>query len=239
MGGHGVVLLAFDPVLKRQVAIKIPRPEATVSSALRRRFVREARAAARLTHPNLVSVYEVGEVGRLGYIASAYCAGPSLATWLHERGQPLGSRDAARLLEQLADAVHYAHSQGVVHRDIKPSNVLLEPLAENKDVPLDADDETLPFVPKLVDFGMAKLEGLAGSDTVSGVAIGTPGYMAPEQVEGRVADIDARTDVYGLGTVLYETLTGMRPFAGESDAELMRRILDEDPTSPSRAAQRR
>ncbi len=233
VGGHGVVLLAFDSVLKRQVALKVPRSEALVSPALRRRFLLEARAAARLTHPNLVSVYEVGEVGNVGYIASAYCSGPSLARWLQERREPMSPRQAAQLIAQLADATQYAHSQGVLHRDIKPSNVLLDseggPIVGTESVA-----DVLPFVPKLGDFGLAKLEGTTSSETVTGVAIGTPGYMAPEQVEGRTADIGPAVDVYGLGAVLYEALTGQRLFSGCSDAECMQRVLSEEPTPPSR-----
>ena len=233
VGGHGVVLLAFDPVLKRHVALKVPRSEALVSSALRRRFLLEARAAARLTHPNLVSVYEVGEAGPIGYIASAYCSGPSLANWLTSDARRYLRPRRLRLIAQLADAMQYAHSQGVLHRDIKPSNVLLEPAVSQESTRKSITAE-LQFVPKLVDFGLAKLEGTAGTDTISGVAIGTPGYMAPEQVEGRVAEIGPATDVYGLGAVLYESLAGQRPFIGRTDADCMQRILSEDPPPPSR-----
>ena len=233
VGGHGVVLLAFDPVLKRQVALKVPRSEDMMSAELRRRFLNEARAAARLTHPNLVSVYEVGEAGRVGYIASAYCPGPSLATWLKKEIGPLAPRHAARLITQLAEAMHYAHSQGVLHRDIKPSNVLLEPKTVACELAAGPEDE-FPFVPKLVDFGLAKLSGTAGTETRSGVAMGTPGYMAPEQVAGRVDEIGPATDVYGLGAVLYELLTGQRPFVGTCEADCLHRILSEEPVAPSR-----
>lgn len=232
VGGHGVVLLAFDPVLKRQVALKVPRREALLSSALRRRFLLEARAAARLTHPNLVSVYEVGEAGSVGYIASAFCSGPTLAQWLHTRREPLSPRQAAQLIAQLADAMQYSHSQGVLHRDIKPSNVLLDDCGPMVDSEAAAGD-VLPFVPKLGDFGLAKLEGTTSNETITGVALGTPGYMAPEQVEGRIAAIGPATDVYGLGAVLYEALTGERPFSGRSDAECTQRVLSEEPTAPS------
>lgn len=233
VGGHGVVLLAFDTVLKRQVALKVPRSEALVSSALRRRFLVEARAAARLTHPNLVPVYEVGEVGNVGYIASAFCSGPSLTQWLHERREPLGPRQAAQLIVQLADAMQYAHSQGVLHRDIKPSNVLLDSDG-SPTVDSESTADALPFVPKLADFGLAKFEDTTSSETMTGVAIGTPGYMAPEQVEGRTADIGPATDVYGLGAVLYEALTGQRPFFGTSNADCMQRVRSEEAPAPSR-----
>jgi tetratricopeptide (TPR) repeat protein/tRNA A-37 threonylcarbamoyl transferase component Bud32 len=233
VGGHGVVLMAFDPVLKRQVALKVPRSEALISSALRRRFLLEARAAARLTHPNLVSVYEVGEIGNVGYIASAFCSGPSLAQWLHERREPLAPRQAAQLIVQLAEATQYAHSQGILHRDIKPSNVLLD-ADGGPTFGGESSSDALPFVPKLGDFGLAKFEDTTSSETVTGVAIGTPGYMAPEQVEGRTTDIGPATDVYGLGAVLYEALTGQRPFSGTSNADCMQRVLTEEALAPSR-----
>ena len=129
--------------------------------------------------------------------------------------------------------MQYAHSQGVLHRDIKPSNILLEPEGSQESDGKSATAE-LPFVPKLVDFGLAKLAGTPGTDTISGVALGTPGYMAPEQVEGRMAEIGPATDVYGLGAVLYETLAGQRPFIGRTDADCLQRILTEDPPPPSR-----
>lgn len=161
-GGLGVVLLARDPVLGRSVALKIPRPDALFTRNLRQRFSREAQAAARLTHPNLVPVYEVGEVGPICYIASAYCEGPNLATWLRTDGQQISSRQAASIVAALADAMHYAHSQGVLHRDLKPSNILIEPSAASA-----ASDELasmpLSFTPKITDFGLAKVSDISGT----------------------------------------------------------------------------
>ena len=124
-GGHGIVYLAQDQRLGRSVALKVPRPELLGSAALRRRFLREARAAAGLDHPNLVPVYESGQAGPFCYIASAYCEGPTLATWLRGRAEPVPPAGAAQLIATLADAVQHAHERGILHRDIKPANVLL------------------------------------------------------------------------------------------------------------------
>jgi serine/threonine protein kinase len=120
------VFLGFDPLLERQVAIKVPRPEALLSPELRCRFLREAQAAAALNHPNIVAVHEVGEQGPLCYIASAYCEGQTLSAWLAQRTQPVPCELAARVVAALADAVEYTHERGILHRDIKPGNVLLE-----------------------------------------------------------------------------------------------------------------
>ena len=124
-GGFGIVYLARDPTLGREVALKVPRPEVLITLDGRRRFLREARAAAGLDHPNIVTVLEVGEAGPVCYIASAYCAGPTLSGWLKARIEPVPPRFAARLLASLSDAVQHAHDRGVLHRDIKPSNVIL------------------------------------------------------------------------------------------------------------------
>jgi len=232
-GGLGVVFLAHDPVLRRQVALKVPRPEVLLSREASARFDREAQTVARLTHPNLVPVFEIGQAGVIKFIASAYCPGPNLAVWLRDRAGPMGATSAALVVAQLADAVQYAHTQGVLHRDIKPSNVLLEPRDRQTDLTAQpSHDQALPFVPKLVDFGLAKLDGNEQGETRTGIALGTPGYMAPEQVEGRLAQIGPETDVYGLGTVLYELLTGRCPFAASSDMHSARLILSEEPQRP-------
>jgi len=226
-GGLGVVFLAHDPVLNRQVAIKIPRPEALMTPDLRLRFSREAQAAARLTHPHLVSVYEVGEVGPICYIASAFCEGPNLAVWLRGRRPAPTAQQAASIVAVLADAMQYAHQHGVLHRDLKPSNVLLEPGCQ----PVDNDSKSsgIEFTPKITDFGLAKLEDLAGDFTRTGLVLGTPAYMAPEQAHGKLDEIDARTDVYGLGAILFELLSGHPPCAGTSEADTLRRVVTDEP----------
>jgi serine/threonine protein kinase/WD40 repeat protein len=225
-GGLGIVYLAHDPKLGRKVALKIPRFEALFDDNLRERFLREAEAAARLSHPHIVTLYEVGEDGTICYLASEYCCGPTLAQWLRERKSPVPFAEAARVVALLAEAVAHAHSRGVLHRDIKPSNVILS--AGNN------DDEASPAgSPKLTDFGMAKLlEQHGGSMTRTGALVGTLAYMAPEQVEGRTRDLDVRTDVYALGAILYELLTGTTPYGGQTDVEILRQVIAGEPTLP-------
>ncbi|HEY1603609.1 MAG TPA: serine/threonine-protein kinase [Pirellulales bacterium] len=234
-GGHGLVLLAHDPILKRHVALKLPRPEALLSRSLRRRFLREAQAAARLTHPNLVSVYEVGEIGPICYIASAYCAGPTLAAWMQLQTDAIAPQLAARIIEQLAQAISYAHEQNILHRDLKPSNVLLEPqLRDECETDVVAVHKALwDYVPKVADFGLAKLseEDSDGTSTRQGRPLGTPAYMSPEQAEGRLSEVGPATDVYSLGAMLYELLSRKAVFRGATDLDTLRKVLVEEPMS--------
>ena len=230
-GGLGVVFLARDPMLGRSVALKIPRPDALFTRDLRQRFSREAKAAARLTHPNLVPVYEIGEVGPICYIASAYCEGPNLASWLRNRGPSPPPKQAAWIVAALADAMNYAHSQGVLHRDLKPSNVLLEPRPAGTTAN-EVMSSPLPFTPRITDFGLAKINDVSGDDTRIGSMLGTPAYMAPEQADGRTNEIDCRTDVYGIGAILYELLVGRPPFVGKSEADTVQRVLTDDASFP-------
>lgn len=228
-GGGGIVFLASDPWLDREVALKVPRPEALVAPKLRRRFLREAQAAAGLNHPNVVPVYEVGEDGPICYLTSEYCPGSNLADWLAAQPGPLPHRVAAGIVACLADGAAHAHERGIWHRDIKPSNVLLgvslEPVREGASL-----GPGLPsIVPKLSDFGLAKVLEAEGDDTRTGTPLGTPAYMAPEQAEGRLEAISAATDVYGLGTILYELLAGRLPFRGATDLETLHQIVHNDP----------
>jgi WD40 repeat protein/serine/threonine protein kinase len=226
-GGGGVVFLAFDPELRRVVAVKVPHLVSLLEPEMRRRFLREARAAADLDHPNLVPIYEIGEANGVCFLVSAYCRGGSLAQWLAEQTTPVPLRQAAALLVELTGAVHYIHANGVYHRDIKPGNVLLFP----RNPPAAGE---AAFVPRLTDFGLAKLRDGQDSSTRSGALLGTPSYMAPEQVEGRVRDIGPATDVYGLGALLYELLAGRPPFKGATDAETLHQVLTEEPAPPRR-----
>jgi eukaryotic-like serine/threonine-protein kinase len=227
-GAYGVVLLARDTTLGRNVALKLPRPEVLISDDLRDRFLREAKAAAALAHPNLVGVFEVGESGPICFIAQEYCEGQTLAEWLQARSDPVPATLAARVVAALAEAVDCAHRHGILHRDLKPSNVILEPRAGEMDEHTKSRDQ-LPFTPKVADFGTAKLVEQDGDKTRTGALLGTPQYMSPEQAEGRLNDVGPETDVYSLGVVLYELLTLQQPFRGETPLDTLRRVTSEEP----------
>lgn len=213
-GGMGVVYEARQDGLGRRVAIKmVSRPrQAAVALA---RFKAEAEAAARLQHPNFIQVYEVGESGERPYFSMEYVDGGSLAQRL--AGKPLDARRAAELAETLAHAIQAAHERGIVHRDLKPPNIMF----------------TAEGVLKIADFGLAKrMDGVA-DHTQTGEVLGTPSYMAPEQAEGRRKEIGPATDVYALGAVLYEMLTGRPPFKGGTPLESLRQVTTHEPTPPS------
>jgi tetratricopeptide (TPR) repeat protein/tRNA A-37 threonylcarbamoyl transferase component Bud32 len=229
----GVVFKARQPTLDRVVAIKLLRETLVGDSAQHDRFVQEARAVARLQHPHLVQLYEFGEVLRgdgatsQPYLVLEYVSGGSLASLL--RRSRLPPREAARLVETLAEAIHYAHQQGVIHRDLKPANILLHNSSSASVCGL----QIAPICPKVTDFGLAKLM----TDTRltrTGDVLGTPSYMAPEQTVGKDGVITAAADVYGLGAILYETLTGRPPFAAPTTVATVRQVQEEEPTSPRR-----
>jgi serine/threonine protein kinase len=249
-GGFGVVFLAYDPQLGRDVALKVPRPDAIASPQMLDRFHQEGRAAAGLDHPHIVPVYEAGALGPICYIASAYCPGITLAAWLKQYTQPVPIRLAAALTATLAEAVQHAHSRGVLHRDLKPSNVLLSPLGMSGDgsgaalSSSSSSADALTFIPKITDFGLAKLlpsltaTAPEGQDAVkptrSGAILGTPSYMAPEQAQGKSSQTGPAADVYGMGAILYELLTKRPPFVGESDLDILQQVQEEEPVSPVR-----
>jgi len=230
-GGFGVVFLAVDSVLRRHVALKVPRPEVLVTPEVRRRFLREAEAASRLDHPHIVPVYEVGEEGPICYIASAYCEGLTLAEWLRRQTASVPILVAARLVAILATAVAHAHQRGILHRDLKPGNILLQRLDASPSASEGAC-HGLGFLPRICDFGLAKLLDQVSQETCSGVAIGSSSYMAPEQAAGRLREHGPATDVYALGVILYELLTGRPPLRGETDLETLRLVSDQDPPPP-------
>jgi tetratricopeptide (TPR) repeat protein len=245
-GGMGVVFKARQVALDRNVAVKFLRDAHRSDSGQRERFIQEARAVARLRHPHLVQLYEFGEVPAAGratsqpYLVLEYVSGGSLADLVRSSPQPPG--EAARLVETLAGAIHYAHQQGVIHRDLKPANVLLDRAGieaegqaggvlgarSSSPGPLTAD-----LCAKVTDFGLAKF--VTGSDlTHSGDVVGTPGYMAPEQAAGKPAPATAAVDVYGLGAILYETLTGRPPFAAATIDATLGLVRQDEPVPPRR-----
>jgi serine/threonine-protein kinase len=213
-GGMGVVYEARQKGLDRSVALKMILAGHLASPELVRRFQSEARAAARLRHSNIVHIHDVGQFNGQHFFAMEYIEGPSLAERIKQG--PTDANAAARLVSIVARAVEHLHQQGIIHRDLKPSNILL-----------DADGQ-----PYVTDFGLAKVFADGGDVTATGVIAGTPSYMAPEQAAGRRAEVTAAADVYSLGAILYELLTGKPPFHEESTFDTLMAVLSGDPPLP-------
>src|SRR5579862_6983224 len=217
-GAMGVVYHAIDPNIGRPVAIKTIRlgdgrtPEE--QERLRERLFREARSAGMLSHPGIVTIYDVEQQGELAYIAMEYVDGPTLDSIL-SRDQPITPEQMFSILGQTAVALDYAHGKGIVHRDIKPANIMI------------AADGTA----KITDFGIAKVTA-AEQLTMTGAIVGTPHYMSPEQVQGQA--VDGRADQFSLAVITYEILTGEKPFTGEHLTTVVFKIVAEEPMSPHR-----
>jgi hypothetical protein len=231
-GGQADVYRARQHRPERVVALKVLREEGQTEAGELERFRREAGALARLQHPNIVQVFEVGEHQGKPFFSLEYCSGGNLDQYL--RGTPLPPHEAAALVETLARAMHAAHQQQVVHRDLKPANVLLSPVTTTGTDPEPGKDR-LPlssYVPKVTDFGLAKrLDDVAGP-SVSGAIMGTPSYMAPEQAQGRSKEAGPAADVYALGAILYECVTGRPPFKSPTQLETLLQVLNEEPVPP-------
>ena len=215
-GAMGIVYKAFDPDIDREVAIKTIQfdliSEDSERNELMLRFVREAKAAGKMVHPNIITIFDVGKQEDMTYIVMQYIQGKSLKN-LIASNKRFSSREIIHLMVQLCDALDYAHRHGIVHRDIKPANIILD--KHNK--------------PHVVDFGVARVE--MSTMTQAGATIGTPSYMSPEQVMGK--KIDKRSDIFSLGVILYELITGQRPFQGESITTVIYKIVNEEIPPPS------
>jgi len=244
-GGMGVVFKARQISLNRIVALKMIPAGALAGAATLARFHVEAETLASLQHPNIIAVFHVGEHDSCPYLVTEFLDGGSLADYLGGRPQP--PRASAELVETLARAVHCAHQHGIAHRDLKPANVLLQRgegqgaggehradlAAKSVSHPSPHAPLLSAAIPKIIDFGLAKRLEEGKGQTCSGAILGTPSYMAPEQASGRVSDIGPAADIYALGAILYEMLTGQPPFVGTSGMDTIRRVIFEEPAAPA------
>jgi eukaryotic-like serine/threonine-protein kinase len=214
-GSMGVVYKALDPQIERLVALKVLRPDRVTSDAFVQRFLKEAKAIGRLSHPNIVTVYDAGQDHGTIYIAMEFLEGELLNQAVEKRR--LGLRESINLGVQVAETLDYAHKKGIVHRDIKPTNIIVGAGGQVK----------------ITDFGIARIEDPSRPEqTQAGEILGTPAYMSPEQVLSR--PVDGRSDLFSLGIILYELSTGQRPFKGENLSAIFNAITQQNPTPPAK-----
>ncbi|TWU40294.1 Serine/threonine-protein kinase PknB [Novipirellula aureliae] len=220
-GGFGRVWLALDERLGRQVAIKFPHQRLGLDSKGTRRFKREAKITAKLNHPNLIPILDAVLDANKAYIVSEYCPGPTLSQWSRGRGYFMEAAHAICIVSQIAKGLQAAHHLGLIHRDIKPSNIII------------SDPESEYPTARLIDFGMARWMSDVSdfTDTQSGTLVGSVPYMSPEQAAGRINDHGPHSDVYSLGVVLYELLTGVSPFSASCQVQSLHRVLNHQPPS--------
>jgi len=212
-GGMGIVYRAVHPGLKKVVALKVLLAGENATEEQIRRFHQEAESAAKLKHPNIVPIHDVGIYKGKHYFTLEFVEGKTLREKIREERIP--TEEAMRIMSDVCDAIHYAHERSIIHRDLKPANIMLDHLGN----------------PQVMDFGLAKnVEG--ESRTITGVIMGTPAYMPPEQAEGKISLLEARSAVYSLGAVLYECLTGHPPFEGANPMEVIKRVVEDDPLPP-------
>jgi eukaryotic-like serine/threonine-protein kinase len=216
-GGMGIVYKARQSSLNRMVALKMIRSGELASENEVKRFRVEAEAAANLDHPNIVTVYEVGEHAKRQYLTMRLVEGQNLAEHVVALVSPLAGTSAAALMAKVARAIHHAHQRRILHRDLKPSNILIDAAGE----------------PHVADFGLAKQVDVPGDVTLTGVLLGTPSYMSPEQATGQIHTLTTATDVYGLGALLYFTMTGRPPFRGGNALETLQMVKEREPDSPT------
>jgi tRNA A-37 threonylcarbamoyl transferase component Bud32 len=214
-GGVGVIYRARQLSLNRVVALKMIRDSHLASPRSIQRFQIEAEAAAKLEHPNIVPIYEFGELEGQQFLSMKLVEGQDLAKRLH--GVPMDARPLAQLMATLARAIHYAHQRGILHRDLKPANVLIDAHGQ----------------PHVTDFGLAKLPDHEANLTLSRDILGSPNYMAPEQAAGKTHELTTAADVYSLGAILYELLTGRAPFLADTPLETLRQVTQDEPRPPS------
>src|SRR5215471_6576859 len=215
-GGMGIVYRARQVSLNRIVALKMILTGQFASETEVKRFRAEAEAAAQLDHPNIVPIYDVGEVKSQHFFSMRFIEGGTLTARINDPKSRLPSQAAATLLLKVCRAVHFAHQRGILHRDLKPGNILLDTSGE----------------PHVSDFGLAKFQG-ANRVTSSGRMLGSPSYMAPEQASGKPSLVTIAADVYSLGAILYEMLTGQPPFQAETPLATLRQVVEHEPTRPS------